>query len=165
MPDSPRYDDDFFAWTQDQARLLRTLPVSDNRLDREHLAEEIEDLGRSERDAVRSQIRRVVEHLLKLAGSPAQEPRYGRMATIAEARVSLSDKLTSSLRRDAEAILPRLYSDGWRQAALGLRQHGEAEAADRLPAQCPCTLDEICRQDWCPPAPDMSGSGSEPAGC
>ncbi|MGH7096715.1 MAG: DUF29 family protein [Stellaceae bacterium] len=86
------------------------------------------------------------------------------MATIAEARASLSDKLTPALRHDAEAVLPRLYSDGRRQAALGLRQRGEAEAADRLPAQCPYTLDETCRQDWYPPALDLSDSGSEPAG-
>ena len=72
MPDGPRYEDDFYAWTQHQAEVLRTMPVSDNRFDREHVAEEIEDLGKSERDAVRSQIRRIIEHLLKLAYSPAE---------------------------------------------------------------------------------------------
>ena len=51
MPDGPRYDDDFFAWTQHQATVLREMPVTDNRFDREHVAEEIEDLGKSERDA------------------------------------------------------------------------------------------------------------------
>jgi len=38
MPDGPRYDDDFYAWTQHQAEVLRTMPVSDNRFDREHVA-------------------------------------------------------------------------------------------------------------------------------
>ncbi len=33
--------------------VLRSLAVADNRFDREHVAEEIEDLGKSERDAVR----------------------------------------------------------------------------------------------------------------
>jgi hypothetical protein len=47
MPGGPRYEDDFYAWTQHQAQVLRTMPVSDNRLDREHVAEEIEDLGKS----------------------------------------------------------------------------------------------------------------------
>ncbi|HZU91490.1 MAG TPA: DUF29 domain-containing protein [Stellaceae bacterium] len=164
MPDGPRYEDDFFAWTRHQAEVLRTLPVSDNRFDRERLAEEIEDLGKSERDAVRSQIRRIVEHLLKLGFSPAEVPRFARMATIAEARAGLSDTLTPSLRHDAEAILPRLYADGRRQAALGLRQHGENEAAARLPAECPYSLDEICRQDWYPPPAGASGSKIEAAG-
>ena len=58
MPDGPRYEDDFYAWTQHQAEVVRTMPVSDNRFDREHVAEEIEDLGKSERDAVR---RRLIE--------------------------------------------------------------------------------------------------------
>ena len=64
MPDGPRYDDDFFAWTQYQAQVLRTLRTRDNRFDREHVAEEIEDLGKSERNAVRSQVRRILVHFL-----------------------------------------------------------------------------------------------------
>jgi hypothetical protein len=51
MPVEPRYDDDFYAWTQHQAAVLRSMPVTDNRFDREHVAEEIEDLGKSARDA------------------------------------------------------------------------------------------------------------------
>ena len=42
------------------------MPCDDNRFDRENVAEEIEDLGKSERNAVRSQVRRIIEHLLKL---------------------------------------------------------------------------------------------------
>ena len=65
MPDGPRYEDDFYAWTQYQAEVLRSMAVADNRFDRENVVEEIETLGRSERDAVRSQVRRIIEHLLK----------------------------------------------------------------------------------------------------
>ena len=50
MPDGPRYDDDFYAWTQYQADVLRTMAVADNRFDRENVVEEVEALGRSERD-------------------------------------------------------------------------------------------------------------------
>jgi hypothetical protein len=60
MPPGPPYEDDFYAWTQYQAEVLRSMPVADNRFDREHVAEEIEDLGKSERDAVRSQVRRII---------------------------------------------------------------------------------------------------------
>src|SRR5438874_2385351 len=53
MPDGPRYEDDFFAWTQYQAEVLRSMPVSeDDRFDRENVAEEIEALGRCELHAV-----------------------------------------------------------------------------------------------------------------
>jgi hypothetical protein len=153
MPDGPRYDDDFFAWTQHQAMVLRSVAVADNRFDRENVAEEIESLGRSERDAVRSQFRRIDEHLLKLAYSPAQQARFDWMASIVEARSTLGDKLSPTLQRDAEIMIARLYRDGRRQAELALRGYGEDQAADALPRQCPYSLDDILREDWYPEPP------------
>ena len=153
MPDGPRYEDDFYAWTQHQAAVLRSLPVADNRFDREHVAEEIEDLGKSERDAVRSQIRRIIEHLIKLASSPAEPPRLDWMDTIDDARLILSDKMTPTLRHDAAANLDQLYDQARRQTARALRRHGEAQAADALPQTFPFSLEEICREDWYPPRP------------
>ena len=150
MPDGPRYEDDFYAWTKYQAEVLRSLRVSDNRFDREHVAEEIEDLGKSERDAVRNQIRRIIEHLLKLAHSPAELPRFDWMHSISNARSELEDKLSPTLRRDIEATLDKLYADGRRNAALALRTFGEENAAWAFPAECPFSLDEICQQDWYP---------------
>ncbi len=150
MPARPHYEDDFYAWTQYQARVLRSLRTADNRLDREHVAEEIEDLGKSERDAARSQIRRILEHLLKLQFSPARGPRYDWMATIAEARAGLSDKLSPTLIRDVEAMLGKLYADARRKAMLALSEFGEEAAANNLPADCPYSIDEICRDDWYP---------------
>ena len=85
------------------------MPVADKRFDRERVAEEIEDLGKSERDAVRSQIRRIIEHLLKLAYSPAEQPRFNWMHSISDARAALEDKLSPTLRRDVEATLEKLY--------------------------------------------------------
>ena len=153
MPDGPRYEDDFFAWTRHQAMVLRSMAVADNRFDRENVAEEIEDLGRSERDAVRSQIRRIIEHLLKLAYSPARQPRFDWMASIAEARSTLGDKISPTLRRDAETMLARLYRDGRHRAELALRGYGENQTADALPEQCPYSLDDIFREDWYPEPP------------
>ena len=150
MPDGPRYEDDFYAWTQHQAAVLREMPASDNRFDREHVAEEIEDLGKSERDAVRSQIRRIIEHFLKLAYSSAKEPRFGWIESIEDAREALEDKLTATLRRDAANTLDELYQRSRRRAARALRQYGEPGAADALPQTCPYSLDDICREDWYP---------------
>ena len=152
-PDGPRYDDDFYAWTQHQGAVLRSMPVTDNRFDRENVAEETAALGRSERDAVRSQIRRIIEHFLKLAYSPAEQPRFDWMGSIVDARAALGDKLSPTLRRDAQAVLNRLYRDGRRQAALSRRAHGEHDAADGLPAVCPYTLDQILEEDWYPGGP------------
>src|SRR4051812_28752226 len=123
MPDGPRpigpdYEDDFYAWTQYQAEVLRTLPTADNRFDREHVAEEIEDLGKSERDAVRSQVERILLHFLKLAYSPARDPRFHWMDSIAEARSALANKLSPTLRRDSEEALSKLYASARRRAIL-----------------------------------------------
>ena len=153
MPDGPRYEDDFYAWTQHQAMVLRTMAVADNRFDRENVVEEIETLGRSERDAVRSQIRRIIEHLLKLAYSPAAPPRVDWIETVLDARQTLSDKISPTLRRDAEQNIDQLYADGRKRAAAGLRRHGEPDAADALPQTCPYSLDDICREDWYPERP------------
>src|SRR5438045_6354868 len=112
------------------------MPVSDNRFDREHVAEEIEDLGKSERDAARNQIRRIIEHLLKLAYSPAEQPRFEWMHSISDARAALEDKLSPTLRRDIEARLGRLYAQARRNAALSLRQFGDHEAAHAGPDKC-----------------------------
>ena len=158
MPDGqrtngPRYDDDFYAWTQYQAEVLRSMRTRDNRFDRENVAEEIEDLGKNLRDAVRSEVRRILEHFLKLAHSPAQQPRFDWMASVLEARSTLGDKISPTLRRDAEIMLPRLYRDGRRLAELALRGYAENQAADALPQQCPYSLDDIFREDWYPEPP------------
>jgi hypothetical protein len=153
MPDGPCYDDDFYAWTQYQAAVVRAMPVGDNRFDREHVAEEIEDLGKSVRDAVRKEIRRTIEHLLKLAHSPAAPPRLDWTETIDDSRQTLSDKISPTLRRDAEETLDKLYADGRKRAAASLRRYGEHKAADALPVNCPYTPNDICRQDWFPERP------------
>ncbi len=153
-PNGPRYDDDFYAWTQYQAEVLRSMRTRDNRFDRENVAEEIEDLGKSERDAVRSQVRRILDHFLKLAYSPAGDPRYGWMGSIAEARAQLDDKLSAmTLRQDIETSLPRLYRSARKQAELSLREFKEADAAVSLPAECPYTADQILADDWYPDPP------------
>jgi len=150
MPDGPRYDDDFYAWTQYQAEVLRSMHTRDNRFDREHAAEEIEDLGKSERNAVRSEIRRILEHFLKLAYSPAIDPRSDWMVSIVNARAELDERLTATLRQDAQANLARIYTHARDAAEIALRKHGEANAATELPGACPYTLDQVLDRGWYP---------------
>ena len=70
---SAHHDEDFVTWSREQADALRAAGRggSNQTLDWENLAEEIESLGKSERHTLKSQIQRVVEHLLKLQHSPA----------------------------------------------------------------------------------------------
>jgi hypothetical protein len=153
MPDGPRHDDDFYAWTQYQAKVLREMPAADNRFDRDNVAEEIEDLGKSERDAVESQIRRILEHFLKLAHSPSDRPRYGWIRSIIEGRATLAQKLSPTLRRQVAARFAELYEDARELADASLREYGEDAAADALPSACPFTLDQILQRGWYPEAP------------
>jgi hypothetical protein len=143
------YSDDFVAWSSEQAALLRASRFAE--IDLAHLVEEVEDLGHSERDAVRSQVRRIIEHLLKLEHSPAVEPREGSRDTLTDARSVLEDKLTPTLRADLETMLPRLYGQMLPKARRALRRVGEHAAARALPATCPYTLDDVCRPEWLPP--------------
>jgi hypothetical protein len=100
--------------------------------------------------------------LLKLAHSPAEQPRFDWMHSIAEARGALEDKLSPTLRRDVEANLEKLYADGRRQAALALRRFGEEQAAETLAASCPFSLDAICLQEWYPDSPEADATASSP---
>ena len=150
------YQDDFYAWTQDQAKALRRLAQTrpNDAVDFVHLVEEVQDLGKSERDTVRSHVRTIIEHLLKLEHSSAREPRAGWTISITHARVALQDKLTPSLRRDLATNLDRLYAQARHQASVALRVHGEAEASKALPSARRYALDEILTDHWLPADPD-----------
>jgi len=73
------YDQDFFAWSQEQARLLRSGRFS--QLDVTHLVEEIGDLGKRERRALESRLAVLIGYLLKWRyqpdypnGNPGERP-------------------------------------------------------------------------------------------
>jgi hypothetical protein len=146
------YQTDYYAWTRQQAAELRKLAAArvDTTLDLENLAEEVESLGTSQLSGVKSQMRRVIEHLLKLEYSPGADPRAGWRRTILEARDEISDDLTAALRRDAESALDLLYVQSRRRAKVALNEHGEREAARALPAECPYSFDQIVSHDWYP---------------
>ncbi len=146
------YAEDLYCWTQDQAAALRRLAETrwNSPLDLEHLAEEVEDLGRSTRTTVRSQLQRIIEHCLKLEHVTLADPRSGWMRAAVDARAEMVDRLTRTLRPDVEANLQRLYTPVRRMAALALIGHGEPQAADALPEECPYGLDQLSNGERLP---------------
>jgi hypothetical protein len=150
--EKPLYDLDYYAWTKEQAAKLRELAGARSNLplDLENLAEEVESLGRSDLRTCKSQIRRIIEHLLKLEYSPAVEPRFGWQDSVIEARTQIEDVLTATLRSEAEAELAQLYARARRSAARAFTQHGEQEAADAFPETCPYDFEQIIDEDWYP---------------
>jgi hypothetical protein len=149
--DGSLYDDDFYAWTQEQAELLRRGGAGANRLDVELIAEEIEDLGKSELHACQSLCEHIIEHLLKLEYSGLGEPVEHWRDEIVEWRVQLGRKLTRS-------IVAKMNLDERYRYALRLLRRLERDAPgmmQRVPAECPYSLDQIVGsggEDWFPAA-------------
>jgi hypothetical protein len=145
-PASDLYEADFPLWAERQAALLRARRFDE--LDLDNLIEEVEDLSRRERDTVESHAETILEHLLKLAHSPATRPRRGWSVTVDKQRAKLGRKLTTTLRSHLESELPALYAGLLRPLARQLeKDHVPAEV---LPEFCPYTLDQILDPDWYP---------------
>ena len=141
------YERDFYAWTQRQAARLRAGHLTG--VDVEHLAEEIEDMGREQRRAVRSQLRHLLVHLLKLRYSPATDPRAGWIDEIHHARTEVEDRLADS--PSLASHLAGLFVEAWprarRRAITQMEAHGELPA---VPEDCPFTLEQALDDDYCP---------------
>jgi hypothetical protein len=92
------YRRDICLWSREQSAALRKAAGAGSNLaiDWENVAEEIESLGRSERSSLRGQIRRILEHLIKLEASPARDPRRGWVESIMEAQTAVEDTLRDS---------------------------------------------------------------------
>ena len=141
------YDQDFYVWTEQQAELLRERRFEE--LDLANLIEEVEGLGDTKKSAVLSNASVIIEHLLKLQHSPAQDPRRNWAESIIEHRARLELELTPRLLQILAAELPRVYALSRNMTERKLRLYGEDAAADALPTTCPYTVDQITG-DWWP---------------
>jgi hypothetical protein len=105
------YDTDIAAWAFAQADALRNRSV--NKLDWEHLAEEIEALSRSDRRAIRNRLKRICGHLLKLSLIEEQEPHRGWRLTVIEQRQRVAELIeeSPSLRDYPADTLAAAYRD------------------------------------------------------
>ena len=77
------YEIDFYAWTLEQAELLRRGQLS--RLDCKHMAEEIESLGQQQRPELENPLGVLLGHLLKWQFQPSHQTKSWT-ATIREQR-------------------------------------------------------------------------------
>ena len=158
------YERDFYAWTLDQAARLRAWPeaLRPNALDLENLAEEIEDMGRSQRNAIESLLTQVIEHLLKLRCHPDQASRRHWQKEINGFR----DQLDILLRDNPSlrAARAEIASAVWRRAARRFRQDLEIEDRDARAALAWLTdptepyfeLDtQVLAESWFPAPPSV----------
>jgi Domain of unknown function DUF29 len=147
------YETDFYAWTKQQAtelrRFARTRPNLP--LDLEYLAEEIQDLGKSEHDAVFSLAQRIIEYFLLIEHSSATAERLHWADEIDGFRDRMKRKLSPTIRGDLKRHLRAVYADGRRMVERKMRRYGEDLSADALPAECPYTVEQVLG-DWLPDA-------------
>src|SRR2546429_649395 len=138
------YEDDFYAWTVEQAQLLRSGELS--KIDVLNIAEEIESIGRRDRRELADRLESLIGELLKWRAQPGA--RCGNWEpAILQQRFELEHiiKDSPSLRKFATSCVAEAYSDAREQVieTMGLLQPD-------FPADCPFALDQVLSHSFVP---------------
>lgn len=146
MDDQQLYDRDFYAWPNEQAGLPRAGWLAE--ADIEHIAEEIESLGKSEKRELVSQLRILQPHLLKWQVQPSHRSASWEVS-IANNRDLLAVHLDDnpSLKTAIPVAMTQAYRYAWREAAS---ETGLGSAM--FPQSCPWDFDTIMDPDFWPEA-------------
>lgn len=138
------YETDFYAWTQEQVNLLKTQQW--NELDTVNLIEEIEALGRKERQELRNRLGVLLGHLLKWQFQ-LDKRSNSWLGTIREQRVQIKLLLedSPSLKPHLEQALLDAYQLG---LALAMRETDLGEQV--FPKVCPYTLEQALNSEFLP---------------
>ncbi len=145
---STTYTTDFNMWAQQTAQLLRERRWQE--IDLEYLIEEVEDLGKSERRGISSQLTRLLLHLLKWQYQPLRRSD-SCLDSITDARtqIELAIEDSPSLKSYPEQQLEASYQRARRQAS---KQTGMPLSV--FPTQCPYSLELILDENWLPAKDD-----------
>jgi Domain of unknown function DUF29 len=147
MPTKPDlYNHDFYAWTQQQAALLRDEKTQ--ALDYANLAEEIESLGRSDKRELGNRLHILVMHLLKWCYQPqghAESHSWEDTIWHQRTQIMLLLEESPSLHREIPARLARHYLLARRDAARETRL-----PLATFPEMCPWTVEQILHEDFWP---------------
>ncbi|NCJ05933.1 DUF29 family protein [Synechococcales cyanobacterium C] len=146
MQTTTLYDQDFYAWTQHQVDLLRSGRLAD--LDIENLVEEIESLGKQQRQELRNRLGVLLGHLLKWHYQPEARSKSWR-ATIQGQRQEIRRHLKEnpSLKPYLSEAIEIGYEKG-----LNLVDQETPLDPNQLPQVCPFSETDIFEQpvDWPP---------------
>lgn len=138
------YDTDFYAWTQAQAAAIRR--GAWDAVDRTHLAEEVEDVGKSERRALVSHLRVLLTHLLKWDYQPERRSDSW-MDSMLHAQIEVQTILeeSPSLRPELPAFVARAYAQARFVAAKETKQD-----LTRFPDTCRWPPDDLLDPETVP---------------
>ena len=144
MPRSQLYESDFYAWANEQAALLRQGKLSE--ADIQHIAEEIESMGRTEKRELVSRLTVLLLHLLKWQFQPGKRGSSWS-ATIRVQRRTLSRHLQDN--PSLKPAIPEAIADAYGSAAI----EAEAETglpASTFPAVCPWSFEQAMDAEFWP---------------
>jgi hypothetical protein len=147
------YDRDLQLWIKQTVQQLQNREFGS--LDVEHLIEELVDLGRAEKNALKSNLTILLAHLLKLrAQADAPETMKGSWySSVLEHRQRVLDNLadTPSLKSLLLETIEKAYSGGRK---LAIKEGALAKFGVRIPAErdypidCPFSIDQILDEDF-----------------
>nr|WP_207144121.1 DUF29 domain-containing protein [Thiococcus pfennigii] len=143
------YDQDFFTWTQEQADALRARRFET--LDLAHLADEIEDMGRSEQRALASRLAIIVAHLLKLQVQTERTPTNEKSwrNSVATQRRQVQRYLRKNPGLKKPTILIEVLESAWDDGRdLAIRETGLDP--DRFPVKPAYSLDQLIDDGYWP---------------
>ena len=144
MSQSPLYDRDFYAWANEQAALLREGKLGD--ADIEHIAQEIESMGKTEKRELLNQLTVLMLHLLKWRFQPIKRTPSWEVS-IKVQRNGLVDHLEDnpSLKPLIGGAVDKSYRDAVLKAML---ETGLPEST--FPKTCPWSFDQMMDPDFWP---------------
>ena len=142
------HDQDFYAWLEETARLLRAGTWHD--IDGNTLAEELDAVRSQERREALRRLRRLMQHLLKWQYQPGRrQTGHSWRATIRTQRAALADMLDESPSMARE--LPTLLTKGYPLARQWARDDTHLPLAT-FPDTCPWTPTQVLDDDFWPEA-------------
>lgn len=138
------YDNDFYAWTIENADLLRQRKFEE--IDIENIAEEIESMGKSNKRSLFSHLSVLIAHLLKWKFQPIRRSRSW-MLTIENQRFEMTDLLkeSPSLKREVECQFDHAY----KKALIIASEQTGIDKID-FPKTCPFSLEQCLNDNFMP---------------
>jgi hypothetical protein len=150
---SSLYDEDVYAWAEQQAAVLRGLAARrdlPNELDLANVIEEIEDVGRGELSTVRILLGDILTQLVSAWADPTNEDPCAWGGKVVGWLSDVGRRITPSMRGVID--LEELWCDAIHLAAATLDIHGRDVARERsnslASATCPYSLDDPCSRPF-----------------
>ena len=147
------YQQDYNLWLQENIKAIQEKRFND--LDYENLLQELEDMGKAEKNALVSNLKILIAHLLKLKiqYDAPEQMKKSWYASIDEHRERVSDALDNipSLKSYLNEAIEKSYSGArklaikeGKRADFGVRKPLENE----YPQECPFSVEEILDEDF-----------------